>query len=85
MTKSDRLGQNTPNFSVKNSRFILKKGVFCPHSPKNSHFQTLTVGKPVRLCPGFLSGANGSLPLQQLVISYYSLGKTVSVAVRFGN
>ncbi len=30
--------------------------MICPHSPKNHHDQTLTVGKPVLLCPGFLSG-----------------------------
>ncbi len=32
------------NFGVQNSRFILNKGVFCPHSTKNSDDQTLTVG-----------------------------------------
>ncbi len=29
--------ENTPNFSGLNSILILKKGVFCPHSPKNHH------------------------------------------------
>ena len=56
MTKQDRLGQNTPYFSVKNSIKVLIQGVFCPHSPKNYRFQTLTVGKPVLLCLGFRQG-----------------------------
>ncbi len=42
MTKSDRLGQITPQNWGSSSNLILIKGVICPHSSKNHHDQTLT-------------------------------------------